>query len=70
VRGLLITSSPSSADVCDGCARGKIHRLPFPKFTHTRATAVLARIHSDVGGPLPSGYGNAKYYVTFIDNYS
>ncbi|KZT31291.1 hypothetical protein SISSUDRAFT_959012, partial [Sistotremastrum suecicum HHB10207 ss-3] len=69
VEGLTLSTSPSPSGVCDACARGRIHRLPFPRFTDRRASYVLERVHSDIGGPLPFGYSGAKYFILFIDDY-
>lgn len=55
---------------CDICAQANIKRFPFPSSSSTRATRVLERIHSDICGPLPIGYGSVSYFITFIDCYS
>lgn len=45
-------------------------RQPF-KNTGTRASELLQLIHSDLCGPMEtSSIGGARYYVTFIDDYS
>ena len=47
-----------------------IKRLPFPNTSDLRADRPLFRIHSDVCGPLPQGYGSFRYFILFIDCYS
>ena len=55
---------------CEICAKCKIHALPF-KRSETRETQVLGLIHSDICGPMNTeSLGGAKYFVTFIDDYS
>jgi hypothetical protein len=36
----------------------------------SRAEHPLYRIHSDICGPFPTGYGGYHYFVLFIDNYT
>lgn len=56
---------------CEGCIQGKQHRTPFPSGIATRANQLLELVHSDVCGPMktPSMSG-ARYFVTFIDDFS
>lgn len=55
---------------CSTCLQGKQTRQPF-KHTGTRASSLLEVIHSDVCGPMEEkSLGGARYYVTFIDDYS
>ena len=55
---------------CEICAKCKIQALPF-KRSETRETQVLGLIHSDICGPMNTeSLGGAKYFVTFIDDYS
>ena len=43
----------------------------FPKDGSVRAERRLQLIHSDVCGPVQtSSFGNHRYFVTFIDDYS
>lgn len=55
---------------CDGCALGKMHRLPFKqRKDRSRNTGEL--IHADVNGPMSTvSMGGARYYVCFKDDYS
>ena len=56
---------------CEGCLKGKCHRLPFPKAVHHRAKKPLELVHSDVCGPMKQkSIGGALYFVTFIDDFS
>ena len=56
---------------CEGCVQGKSHRAAMPQAATHRATKSLELVHTDVCGPMrtPSLSG-AKYFVTFIDDYS
>lgn len=55
---------------CVVCAEGKHSRAPFPS-VGTRAKHLLELIHSDVCGPMSvNSLGGARFYVTFIDDYS
>ena len=56
---------------CKTCAKSKITRKKFPKEGATRATRRLALVHSDIWGPnRVATNGGAKYFVSFIDDYS
>jgi hypothetical protein len=48
----------SSQSVCDACTCTKAHQLPYQL------------IFSDVWGPALDSFGQKKYYVSFIDDYS
>lgn len=62
--------SKKDIQVCTTCMEGKMNRLPF-KNIGTRASEPLQLIHTDLCGPMEtSSIGGAKYYVTFIDDYS
>lgn len=62
--------SKKGNQVCTTCLEGKMSRQPF-KNTGTRASELLQLIHSDLCGPMEtSSIGGARYYVTFIDDYS
>lgn len=55
---------------CIACSKGKTARKPF-KENGTRATKLLELIHSDVCGPISiESMGGAKYFVSFIDDFS
>lgn len=56
---------------CEGCIEGKLARQPFPTDGAERATKVLELVHSDVCGPMKTvSLGGARYFLTFIDDYS
>ena len=55
---------------CEECILGKQPSLPFTK-PGTRATEKLAIVHTDLCGPMPvMSLNNAKYLLTFIDDYT
>ena len=55
---------------CEDCVNGKLTRAPHSK-PAARAEEPLARVYTDVHGPVPirSRHGNI-YWVTFIDDHS
>lgn len=56
--------------LCVNCLKGKQFRFPFPA-QGSRATAALELIHSDLCGPMEeSSLGGAKYFMTFIDDFT
>lgn len=62
--------SKKVSQICTTCMEGKMNRLPF-KNIGTRASEPLQLIHTDLCGPMEtSSIGGAKYYITFIDDYS
>lgn len=62
--------SASETSSCDVCHRGKLAAKPF-KDREERSTKPLEIVHSDVCGPMTvSSDKNAKYFLTFIDDYS
>jgi hypothetical protein len=62
---------PTSSFVCEGCIEGKQHRKPFPNNGGMCATKPLEIVHSDVCGPMrTTSLGGARYFVTYIDNFS
>lgn len=55
---------------CVTCLEGKQTRLSF-KSSHSRATQLLETVHSDICGPMETtSLGGAKYFITFIDDFS
>ncbi|KYN22359.1 Copia protein [Trachymyrmex cornetzi] len=63
--------SASSGNVCEPCIFGEQTRKPFPKVNESRSTQRLELIHSDVCGPInPVACNGARYFVSFIDNYT
>ncbi|KAG6469823.1 hypothetical protein ZIOFF_070754 [Zingiber officinale] len=57
--------------VCEGCAFGKQHRLPFPKGVSWRAKEKLELIHTDVCGPMDTlSHAQNRYFILFIDDHT
>ena len=57
--------------VCEGCALGKNHRLPFPKGVAWRAKEPLELVHTDVCGPMSiNSNGGNRYFILFIDDFT
>lgn len=55
---------------CETCLKCKASQLPYSLST-TRATRRLELIHSDLCGPISTpSYGGARYFATFVDDYS
>lgn len=56
--------------ICTGCQFGKAHQLPYQQSKH-RANESLELVHLDVFGPIKqASISDAKYMVTFIDDFS
>lgn len=73
VKGLEFNSSlQPSLHPCEGCVFGKQHRRSFPSSSTPRATEPFELVHSDLDGPMQvqSVTSHARYFVTFIDDYS
>jgi hypothetical protein len=57
--------------VCEACIEGKHQRTSFPKNETTRASKLLELVHNDVCEPMKTtSRGGARYFVTFIDDFS
>lgn len=70
LRRMNIETAYSADQFCDGCALGKMHRLPYRSRTD-RAKTVGEVVHTDVNGPMQTtSIGGARYYVCFKDDYS
>lgn len=59
----------SDGNKCEICVKGKLTRASF-EASDNRATSVLELVHSDVAFMPTRSFGGAKYFVTFIDDYS
>lgn len=69
VRGLL--QLRFSKHTCDGCQLGKHARTKLPKETTHHTSKILELVHSDVCGPFrTNSLGGARYFVSFIDDFS
>ncbi|GJV24619.1 retrovirus-related pol polyprotein from transposon TNT 1-94 [Tanacetum coccineum] len=56
---------------CEDCVLGKQTWTSFPRNANYRAKELLELIHSDLCGPhSPVSFGNKRYFVTFIDDFS
>ncbi|KAL7399994.1 hypothetical protein ABVT39_005028 [Epinephelus coioides] len=56
---------------CEACVEGKLARKPHKQVGDIRSKRKLQLIHSDVCAPMQTeSIGGAKYFVTFIDDYS
>ena len=70
VRGINIKKM-TEMSFCEGFLAGKMWRKPFPAVEEIRSTRRLQLVHSDVCGPMHTpSIGGAKYFVTFIDDYT
>ncbi|GJZ97608.1 gag-pol polyprotein [Tanacetum coccineum] len=58
-----------SLPFCEYCVISKQHRLKF-KASNSRSVYVLELVHSDVWQAPIQSLGGAKYFVSFIDDYS
>uniref|UniRef100_A0A2N9GLP2 Gag-Pol polyprotein n=1 Tax=Fagus sylvatica TaxID=28930 RepID=A0A2N9GLP2_FAGSY len=58
-----------SLPFCEHCVTSKQHRLKFSS-SSARSKAILELIHSDVWQAPVLSLGGAKYFVSFIDDYS
>ncbi|GKA47032.1 gag-pol polyprotein [Tanacetum coccineum] len=58
-----------SLPICEYCVISKQHRLKF-KTSNSRSVYVLELVHSDVWQAPVQSLGGAKYFVSFIDDYS
>lgn len=56
--------------ICETCIKRKQHRITFPNERERRTTKPLEIMHSNVCGPMRTkSMGNAKYFVTIIDDF-
>ncbi|KAK3040178.1 hypothetical protein RJ639_028428 [Escallonia herrerae] len=69
-RKLLQGVKSCKLDFCKFCVFGKQKRVSFKAASHT-SKGVLDYVHSDVWGPIRHiSNGGARYFVTFIDDFS
>lgn len=65
-----IRTDVTSSRPCDTCLKCKASQLPYQS-SNTRSTRRLELVHSDLCGPIATeSLGGAKYFVTFVDDYS
>ena len=64
-------SAEKEIPFCEGCVEGKLARKPFKPIGGIRSKRKMQLIHSDVCGPMQTeSISGAKYFVTFIDDYT
>ncbi|GJS29651.1 gag-pol polyprotein [Tanacetum coccineum] len=68
-RKLLPGLTKVSLPLCEHCVISKQHRLKF-KTSNSRSVSYLELVHFDVWQELVQSLGGAKYFVSFIDDYS
>ncbi|GJZ26033.1 gag-pol polyprotein [Tanacetum coccineum] len=68
-RKLLLGLTKVSLPFCEHCVISKQHRLKF-KTSNSRSVYVLELVHSDVWQAPVQSLRGAKYFVSFIDDYS
>ena len=57
--------------ICHSCQLGKHARTKMPKLATHRSTKILELVFTDVCGPFKvNSIGGARYFVTFVDDYS
>lgn len=60
---------PPSDTPCDGCAKGKQHRLPF-KPSNKRASRPGEGTHMDLVGPMDNSIEGYRFFAGFLDDHS
>ena len=57
--------------LCEACVEGKQTRKPFNGTADVQTKGKLHLVHSDVCGPMSvASLGGARYFVTFVDDYT
>jgi hypothetical protein len=70
VDGMNFKDNEDEIKNCVTCAESKMCAKPFEK-SKRETTEILQLLHSDVNGPMETqSIGKAKYFVTFIDDFS
>ena len=65
------TSPPTTSLVCEACTEGKQYAAKWGNNEEKLATKPLEIVHSGVCGPMrTTSIGGARYFVTFVDDYS
>ena len=71
VDGIKLNVKEEVSHDCEGCAKGKMQRTPFPRRSQHKSNEVLELVHSDVCGPMHvKSLGGLKYFLTFNDDFS
>jgi hypothetical protein len=55
---------------CIVCAKAKMRSKPYKRGSDKHAKAILQNLHSDMKGPLPSGWNGEHYIIIIIDEFS
>ena len=64
-------SCPTSSLLCEACIESKQHRTVFPNEGGRQTTKPLKIVYSDGCGPMRfTLMGGARYFVTFVNNFS
>ena len=70
VNGVKFPDAVETVQNCEICSQGKQTKMPFKK-SGTRSKEILGLIHSDLCGPMENAsIGGARYFLTFIDDFS
>lgn len=70
VTGIKFGNDAKILKSCEICPMGKQARLPFPTST-SRSKNILDLVHADVCGNMEGvSIGGARYFLTFIDDFS
>lgn len=68
---IIVDEDENLNERCKICIEAKLKRMKFPIGKAQRAKKPLELMHTDVKGKLnPTSRGGAKYFITFIDDYS
>lgn len=72
IGGISLKGNRDALEKCVPCLMGKQSRRPFRKQdAKIKTKRILELVHSDVCGPMETtSVGGAKYFVTFVDDYS
>ena len=69
-RNLLAGANSCMLDFCKYCVMGKQCRMRFKIATH-KTEGILDYVHSDIWGQVQVvSKGGARYFISFIDDYS
>ena len=61
----------SKLSCCESCLIGKSRKGTTPKVSTFKSTRIGELIHTDVCGPInPKGKSGARFFLTFVDDYS
>lgn len=56
---------------CEDCAKGKMHRLPFPKKSGSKSNDFGELVHADLCGPMQEdSLGGSRFFLLLKDDYT